>query len=914
MIRPWLYEEEHVFAREPLLPGVYGDSFKGTVIGVEGSCVIKVMNSLRSEEAEEFWEEIVTVGELEHKNILPLLGIVKAENESAIIRQFQRNGTLADALRCRVKSNRWPVGIGAVRLACIHYGVANGIAHLHSIGVVHGGLKPSNVCLGKEHRPLLTDFGCAKHVKNGLQLTSRDAIWYLAPEAYTEENVTKKADTYAFGVMMYMCLSESPVLFSDDTSTDGLTVDEIKDKIGLGIRFKKTDTISESCWELIQRCWRHEPDLRPEFVDILRELEMISTVGLSASNFRKYQEYIMELKAENTFVGIDDNNHEVMIASKSSYEKALASLSKKIVADGCSVSQTKKGLSECTFKCKRCNVTYKLSRNVRAETWEVYRFGNHSHPGKQGKPLIQWLEMCISEGLSDGLSGVKLVEFVRNKTSSDVPASTIYYHLRKNPNKDWNALWRRMPALGQQLQEAGLRFKPFITRKQDVDILESVAFELPGAKLCTTKAFLGLIFVDGCHLNDRLRSTLLTMVTLTADHILVPIAGIICPSEEKESYEKLFVFARDSLPVPFTIMSDQGLGITSAFNSIFGGSQDIKWVPCFFHVTSGKRMTNETKWELQQIVTCDHKEAYKTMVEVFSAEHSRLYKELKDVLGQMSYMENKYAGLFEMISDSPIEGFHSAISDLRDSEPLHLIEGLVMFTQRQLKRQLDALPKSQIHCQACINTIKYRKHRAKQLVCRQELDKFIVTETFVGDVTVEYRLSRCNGVLKCKCRGYERLGIPCRHMYSVLRHFSREQIPEVHAMHTVATIRQAIIDAHVTLNIGDLEESQIGLRSIRRRPGRPRKRRFKMFKEHQMHKSQLRCSACGKTGHTKRSLQCECQKEQMNRTKKKSKNRPSFRERIAEILKQRRARSVETRARPMALTQADRGNQEAPTQ
>ena len=170
--------------------------------------------------------------------------------------------------------------------------------------------------------------------------------------------------------------------------------------------------------------------------------------------------------------------------------------------------------------------------------------------------------------------------------------------------------------------------------------------------------------------------------------------------------------------------------------------------------------------------------------------------------------ENKYAGLFEMISDSPSEGFHSAISDLRDSEPLHLIEGLVMFTQRQLKRQLDALPKSQIHCQACINTIKYRKHRAKQLVCRQELDKFFVTETFVGEVTGEYRVSRCNGVLKCKCRGYERLGIPCRHMYSVLRHFSREQIPEVHAMHTVATIRQAIIDAHVTLNIGDLEESQ----------------------------------------------------------------------------------------------------------
>ena len=85
--------------------------------------------------------------------------------------------------------------------------VAAALDHAHSAGIIHRDLKPENI-LGDEHHPLLTDFGIAKEVDQGLGLTRTGQIIgtldYMSPEQATDaKHVDLRTDVYSLGVVLY---------------------------------------------------------------------------------------------------------------------------------------------------------------------------------------------------------------------------------------------------------------------------------------------------------------------------------------------------------------------------------------------------------------------------------------------------------------------------------------------------------------------------------------------------------------------------------------------------------------------------------------------------------------------------------------------------------------------------------------
>ena len=407
-----------------------------------------------------------------------------------------------------------------------------------------------------------------------------------------------------------------------------------------------------------------------------------------------------------------------------------------------------------------------------------------------------------------------------------MPASSVYYYLLHNPHRDWIQMWGKVPALGKRLIAAHLRYEEHYKMLEGGEsVLESVVFELPGVKMCETNAFIGLVFVDGCFLNDRLRSTLLAVDTITADHIIVPLFAMICPGEKKRFYKRLFTFARESLPKRFTIMSDQGRGVMNAYKDIFGGSLDVVHVPCMFHVC--QKFSKEINWEIKQLLTCDHDDAYKVMRQVFAAEHRRIFGQIGPRLDRMSYKSNTYAGMFEIMADSPIESLNAATGPDRSKEPLQLMEALLEFTKHQVCVQLKRLDRASTYCLACSNIIEHRRKRAKDLECRKENGIYLVSESFVTGTEVEYTVQCLGGILTCSCSGYERLGIPCRHLYAVAKTFSQETaLPQIKDVHIVHTIRQAMELCQIEVNLLHLEEASVKLGERHKHPGRPRKQNW----------------------------------------------------------------------------------------
>jgi hypothetical protein len=103
-----------------------------------------------------------------------------------------------------------PAGpLPAARVRRVLAAIADALAYLHGIGLVHGDLKPENVRLEPDDRVTLLDVGLMAPVG-----TRREAIAgtleYLAPEVLRKAPVAPAADLYALGVLGYALWTGRP--------------------------------------------------------------------------------------------------------------------------------------------------------------------------------------------------------------------------------------------------------------------------------------------------------------------------------------------------------------------------------------------------------------------------------------------------------------------------------------------------------------------------------------------------------------------------------------------------------------------------------------------------------------------------------------------------------------------------------
>jgi serine/threonine protein kinase len=116
-------------------------------------------------------------------------------------------------LRSRIRHSPVPLD----ELAVIGAGLADALAYVHSLGIIHRDVKPANVLLvqvrpGEPVRPKLTDFGIARII-DGTRLTATGTMVgtaaYLSPEQARGADIGPASDIYSLGLVLLECIKGS---------------------------------------------------------------------------------------------------------------------------------------------------------------------------------------------------------------------------------------------------------------------------------------------------------------------------------------------------------------------------------------------------------------------------------------------------------------------------------------------------------------------------------------------------------------------------------------------------------------------------------------------------------------------------------------------------------------------------------
>lgn len=252
----------------------------GMIVAVKKSILVD------EEKLEEFINEVVILSQVNHRNVVKLLGCCLETEVPLLVYEFIPNGNLFEYIHDQKEEFEfsWEMRL---RIATE---VARALSYLHSaasIPVYHRDIKSTNIMLDEKFRAKVSDFGTSRSIaidQTHLTTHVQGTFGYLDPEYFQSSQFTGKSDVYSFGVVLAELLSgQKPISYERPEDRRSLATHFIllmeENKIFdiLDERLMGQDREEEviAVANLARRCLNLNGRKRPTMREVAIELEQI---------------------------------------------------------------------------------------------------------------------------------------------------------------------------------------------------------------------------------------------------------------------------------------------------------------------------------------------------------------------------------------------------------------------------------------------------------------------------------------------------------------------------------------------------------------------------------------------------------------------------------------------------------------
>ena len=243
--------------------------------------VKKLKLSSTKEMQQAFEKEIKFMSRLKDDNVIRLLGICTT-GTPFIMMEYMENGDLNQYLHnfeLLLDPDEAPSEhqITPVTLIFMAYQIASGMKYLSSLKYVHRDLATRNILVGRDYVVKIADFGMSQNLYSAYYFKVKGRailpIRWMAYECFFGK-FSVKTDVWAFGITLWEIFTLAKQQPYHDKEDQEVIDNALKGK-GRSL-MSKPENCPDEIYEVMLRCWAHDPTKRATFAELYNTLKEIS--------------------------------------------------------------------------------------------------------------------------------------------------------------------------------------------------------------------------------------------------------------------------------------------------------------------------------------------------------------------------------------------------------------------------------------------------------------------------------------------------------------------------------------------------------------------------------------------------------------------------------------------------------------